>query len=211
VAAVSVEGGAEREISVRLDRARVDALGIDPTIVVQKLQAANLTVPAGHYEEGTREVSVRTIGEFPDVEAIRELIVANAWDGSAVRLRDVANVEDGFKEMRTRVRVNGEEAVSFTIQKQSGENTVRVVEKVTERLAVLEKSFPTDVRVLQIIDQARFIKSNAHEVEVAILFGGAMAILVILLFMLDLRSTLISALALPTSVVATFAIRLASR
>lgn len=204
VAAVNVEGGAEREISVRLDRARVDALGIDPTIVVQKLQAANLTVPAGHYEEGTREVSVRTIGEFPDVEAIRELIVASAWDGSAVRLRDVANVEDGFKEMRTRVRVNGEEAVSFTIQKQSGENTVRVVEKVTERLAVLEKSFPSDVRVLQIIDQARFIKSNAHEVEVAILFGGAMAILVILLFMLDLRSTLISAMALPTSVIATF-------
>ncbi|MFO0724323.1 MAG: efflux RND transporter permease subunit [Myxococcota bacterium] len=204
VAAINVEGGAEREISVRLDRARLDALGIDALSVVQRLQAANLTVPAGHYSEGVREVSVRTIGDFADVEAIRDVIVASAFDGSAVRLRDIADVEDGFKEMRTRIRVNGEEAVSFSVQKQSGENTVRVVEKVMAKLAVLEKAFPSDIRVAQIIDQARFINSNAHEVEVAIVFGGAMAILVILLFMLDLRSTLISALALPTSVIATF-------
>lgn len=204
VASVNVSGGASREVTVELDRARIDALGLDAGAVVGRIRAANLAVPAGHYDEGPREVSVRTLGELADVEAIRSVIVANALDGSAVQLRDVARVEDGFEEMRTLVRVNGEDAVVFSVLKQSGENTVAVAERVKARLSKLERNFPSDVRVALIVDQAKFIKENAHEVEVAIVYGGAMAILIILLFMLDLRSTLISAVALPTSVIGTF-------
>jgi hydrophobic/amphiphilic exporter-1 (mainly G- bacteria), HAE1 family len=204
VAAVEVKGGAEREVHVDLDRARIDALGLSPLAIMQQLRTQNLNVPAGHYDEGVREITVRTVGELTKVEQIREIIVATSPDGSNVRLADVANVEDGYKELRTRIRVNGEPAVSFDILKQSGQNTIDVDEKVKIRLAELEKAFPAGMHADPIIEQAMFIRENTHEVETAIFFGGAMAILVILFFMLDLRSTLISAVALPTSVVSTF-------
>lgn len=204
VAAVEVKGGAEREVHVDLDRARIDSLGLSPLAIMQQLRSQNLNVPAGHYDEGAREITVRTVGELTKVEQIRELIVATAEDGSNVRLADVANVEDGYKELRTRIRVNNEAAVSFDVRKQSGQNTIDVDERVQARMAVLAKAFPAGMHADPIIQQAMFIRENTHEVETAIFFGGAMAILVILFFMLDLRSTLISAVALPTSVVSTF-------
>ncbi len=204
VAAVEVKGGAEREVHVDLDRAKIDALGLSPVAIMQQLRAENLNVPAGHYDEGAREITVRTVGELTKVEQIRELIVATAQDGSSVRLADVATVDDGYKELRTRIRVNGEAAVAFDVLKQSGKNTIEVDEKVKARLVELEKAFPAGMKAEPIIEQAMFIRENTHEVETAIFFGGAMAILVILFFMLDLRSTLISAVALPTSVISTF-------
>ena len=204
VASVEVKGGASREIHVDIDRARLDALGIAPEAVEQKLRAANLTMPAGRYDEGQHEISVRTVGDLENVDDVRNIIVATNKDGSGVRLSDVATVEDGFEELRTRVRANGESAVSFSVLKQSGQNSVAVSEAVQAKLKELSRVFPAGVSTSLILDQARFIKENAHEVEVAIVFGGAMAILIILIFMLDLRSTLISAVALPTSVIGTF-------
>lgn len=204
VAVVDVKGGAAREIRVSLDRAKLDALRLDPSAVVMRLRAANLNVPAGHYDEGTKEVSVRTVGDFQDVEAIRNTIVATAADGSVVKLRDVGSVEDGFEEQQTLVRVNSDETVSFDILKQSGTNTVAVADGVKAKLAKLQKDLPPDLKVTEIVDQSRFIRENIHEVEISIVFGGAMAILIILIFMLDLRSTMISAVALPTSVIGTF-------
>ena len=204
VAAVDVKGGARREIRVELDRARVDAVGLSPGQIVQRLQMENLNVPAGHYDEGTREISVRTLAEFKTVDEIRQVIVATAADGSAVKLRDVANVTDGFEDQRLRVRVNGKEAVTFEVRKRSGENTVDVAQGIKAKMAVLEKSFPKGITDALIIDQARIIKSQVDQVEHDIMYGAAMAVLVILIFMLDLRSTLISAVALPTSVIATF-------
>jgi len=204
VAAVNIRGGAEREVKVLLDRARIDALGVQPAQIVSAIKGANLTVPAGRYEQGTREISVRAMGELDAVDTLRDLVVSMARDGSSVRLRDVADVQDGFEEMRTRIRVNSEEAVAFEVVKQSGRNTVEICKGVRDKLAALEKQFPEDLKTSLIMDQSTFIEENAHEVQIAIWFGGAMAILIILLFMLDLRSTLISAVALPTSVVATF-------
>jgi hydrophobe/amphiphile efflux-1 (HAE1) family protein len=202
VASVEVKGGAKREIHVDLDRARIDALGVDPSQVSMRLKAANLTVPAGHFDEGRHEISVRTVGELPSVEAVRDVIVATARDGSAVRLRDIAAVEDGFEEMRTHIRANGQEAVSFQVLKQSGQNTVAVADGVQAKLAKMK--LPAGMSTELIMDTSQFIRQNAEDVEIAIVFGGAMAILIILLFMLDLRSTLISAVALPTSVIGTF-------
>lgn len=204
VAVVDVKGGATREIRVELDRAKVDALKLDPSAIVMRLRAANLNVPAGHYDEGTKEVSVRTVGDFANVEQIRDVIVATAADGSVVRLRDVARVEDGFADKTIFVRSNGDETVSLEVLKQSGTNTIDVADSVKTKLATLEKALPQDLKISPIIDQSRFIRENVHEVETAIVFGGAMAILIILIFMLDLRSTMISAVALPTSVIGTF-------
>ncbi|MDI1434949.1 efflux RND transporter permease subunit [Polyangium sorediatum] len=204
VAAVNIRGGAEREVKVLLDRARIDALGVQPSQIVAAIRGANLTVPAGRYEQGTREISVRAMGELEAVDTLRDLVVSMARDGSSVRLRDVADVQDAFEDMRTRIRVNNEEAVAFEVVKQSGRNTVEICQGIRTRLATLEKQFPEDLKTSLIMDQSTFIEENAHEVQIAIWFGGAMAILIILIFMLDLRSTLISAVALPTSVVATF-------
>ncbi len=204
VAAVEVRGGAKREIRVELDRPRLDALGITPGAVVQQLRAENLNVPAGHFAEGEREISVRTLAEFKSVEQVRDTIIATAKDGSAVRLHEIARVLDGFEDVRIRARVNGQEAVTLDIRKQSGQNTVAVAHGAKGKMAELERAFPAGVTASLIIDQARFIEGNIKQVEEDIVFGGLMAILVILIFMLDLRSTLISAVALPTSVIGTF-------
>jgi HAE1 family hydrophobic/amphiphilic exporter-1 len=204
VAAVDVRGGAKREVRVELDRARLDALGLTPAAVVQQLRAENLNVPAGHFDEGEREISVRTLAEFQNVEQVRDTIVSTARDGSSVRLRDIARVLDGFEDARSRARVNGQEAVTLEIRKQSGQNTVAVAKGAKAAMVELEKAFPDGVTASLIIDQARFIEGNIKQVEEDIVFGGLMAVLVILIFMLDLRSTLISAVALPTSVIGTF-------
>ncbi len=204
VASVDVKGAADREVHVDLDLAKIDALHLSAPKIMSDLQAQNLTVPAGHFLEGDKQINVRTVGEFRTVEEIKGLIVATAADGSAVRLGDVATVTDGFEELDTRIRANGTPTVTFSVVKQSGANTVAVTDAVIAKLDALQPNFPKGMRPAVIIDQSRFIRENVHEVEVAIVFGGAMAILVILLFMLDIRSTLISAVALPTSVVATF-------
>lgn len=204
VAAVNIEGGAEREVHVDLNLAKVDALRLSPAAIVAKLRSENITVPAGHFDEGPREISVRTVGEFKTVEDIRNVIVATTPDGSGVRLSDIADVEDGYKELRKLIRSNGELAVSFTVLKQSGRNTIAVSDGVKAKLAELQKTLPEGIKAHLIIDQSEFIRESVDDVEMAIVFGGAMAVLVILLFMLDLRSMLISSLALPTSVVSTF-------
>lgn len=204
VAAVDVRGGAKREVNVELDRAKIDALGLSPGAIVARLKAENLSVPAGHFDEGAREISVRTLAEFATVDQVRETIVATAADGSSVRLRDVASVTDGFAELRSKVRVNGEEAVTLEIRKQSGQNTVAIANAAKAKMEALQTAFPDGMAASLIIDQARFIEEQVKQVEEDIVFGGLMAVLVILVFMLDLRSTLISAVALPTSVIGTF-------
>ena len=204
VAQVDIKGGAAREVHVDLDLARIDALHLSPLTVMDALRSENLNVPAGHFDEGAREISVRTVGELNTVEQIRNVIVATAQDGSSVKLSDIARVEDSYEELRTKVRVNGEPAVSFSVLKQSGSNTVAVADAVQAKLKTIVPLFPKGVEASVIVDSAKFIRENAHEVEVSIVFGGAMAIMVILVFMLDLRSTLISSVALPTSVIATF-------
>ncbi len=204
VAQVEVYGGSEREVHVDLDQAKLDALGITPGAITAALKAGGVTVPAGRLTQGKNEVSVRTVGELQSVDAVRELVIASAADGSPVRLRDVARVEDGFAEVRTRMSLNGEEAVTFEVVKQSGRNTVAVADGVRARIAKAERDWPKDIRPTLLLDQSQYIRENAREVEISIFYGGAMAILIILVFMLDVRSTVISALALPTSVIATF-------
>lgn len=204
VASVEIQGGAEREIHVDLDLGRIDALRISPVQVMEAVQRENVTTPAGRFDQGTREVNVRTMGELGSVDALRDLVVATSSAGTPVRLRDVARIEDGYQELRQRIRVNGADAVIFNVAKQSGANTVSVAAGAKARMAELEKTFPPGVRATPLIDSSEFIQENVDEVNVAIFFGGAMAILVVLVFMLDVRSTLISAVALPTSVVATF-------
>jgi hydrophobic/amphiphilic exporter-1 (mainly G- bacteria), HAE1 family len=204
VARVDVVGGREREVHVALDPVRLAALHLSPAAVVRQLKLENATVPAGHYTQGGREVAVRTLGQFESVSDIENTVLVTGPDGSVVRVRDIAEVSDGFKEQRTLVRANGQDAVAFQVVKASKANTVRVAHEVKKALKELKTTLPKGLEASLLIDQSIFIEANAHEVEIAIVFGGLMAILVILFFMRDLRSTFISALALPTAVIGTF-------
>jgi multidrug efflux pump subunit AcrB len=201
VAAVRVVGGHEPEVSVELFQDRLTQLGIGADAVLQRIASEHLDLPGGRYLAGPSEIGVRVKGEFADADQLRRMPVAAAADGSQVRLADVALVRRGAKEPRTLVRTNGAEAVAVEVVKQAGANSVAVANAAKARLPELEKQLGFKAAVL--IDQSGIIEANAHEVWIAIFFGGAMAILIILLFLLDLRGTFISALALPTSVVGT--------
>lgn len=204
VAAVEVVGGNDREIKVEVDRKKLDALNLPLTQITDKLKMDNLAVPAGHFSQDKQEISVRLSGDLRDAAEVANVVVATTASGTQIRLGEIAEVKEGLSEARTRIRANGRDAVAFEIIKQSGTNTVQVVEAARKKLDEVLPQMPPGFKTDNFFNQSTFIEENAHEVEVSIVFGGIMAVLVILLFMLDLRSTFISALALPTSVIGTF-------
>jgi hydrophobic/amphiphilic exporter-1 (mainly G- bacteria), HAE1 family len=204
VAAVNVYGGLERELHVYADRARLEALGLSLSGLAAQLGADGFDVPAGRVNAGATELNVKTLGRFRTLDELRGMVVATLPSGAQVHLSEVARVEDGYKEARVRSRLDGKDAVALEIQKQGGTNTVKISDAVYKVVAEAARALPPDVKVVKAIDQSTYIRQNIGSVTEAILFGGAMAILVIFLFMLDWRSTLISSLALPTSVVTTF-------
>jgi HAE1 family hydrophobic/amphiphilic exporter-1 len=202
VAAVDVNGGDIREIQVDLDPGRLEALNLPLTAVADQLAAENLDVPAGTVIRDGRNISLRTKGEFARAEEV-ENVILRSTGGSTVRVKDVATVVDGFVERTSTTRLDGVDAVSFAVRKQSGANTVEITRRVRETLAKVMPGFP-ELALKETYADANFIKENVAEVRKHIVFGGIMAVLIIFVFMRDWRSTLISALALPTSVVATF-------
>ncbi|MBX7098548.1 MAG: efflux RND transporter permease subunit [Myxococcaceae bacterium] len=204
VAEVRVLGGDTREVRVDVSVDKALAAGIAPALVAQQLGLENLDVPAGHLEVGPKEIPVRALGQFPNVDAIRSLPVARSQSGSQVLLSEVAEVTDGVAERRTVARLNGKDAVLLDVVKAPGSNTIEVAKNAKRVLDGLGAQLGHDFKATLLIDQAKIIQANAHEVWIALFFGGAMAILIILMFLLDARGTFISSLALPTSVVGTF-------
>jgi HAE1 family hydrophobic/amphiphilic exporter-1 len=202
VAAVEVNGGQVREIQVELDPRRLEALGLPVSVVAEKLFADNLDLPGGRMQQPGQTIALRTKGEFETVAEIEQVILRSDG-GSTVRIRDVGRVVDGFEERTSTTRLNGADAVSFSIKKQSGANTAAIAEQVQATLDRVRPNFPA-LSINPVHDDAEFIRENVSQVREAIVFGALMAVLVIFVFMRDWRSTLITALALPTSVVSTF-------
>ena len=202
VAAIEVNGGQIREIQVNLDPRRLEALQLPLSEVADKLAFENLDVPAGTVIREGRNISLRTQGEFERIDEI-EKVILRSTAGSTVRLRDVGTVVDGYEERTSTTRLNGADAVSFSVRKQSGANTVEITDRVRAAVRKALPQFP-QLTVREIQADADFIRQNVAEVRGHIVFGGLMAVLIIFLFMRDWRSTLITALALPTSVIATF-------
>ena len=202
VAAVEVNGGEVREIHVDLDPGRLEALGLPVAVVAEKLAAENIDLPGGQMRQPGQTISLRTKGEFETVEEI-ENVILRSDAGSTVRIRDVGQVVDAFEERTSTTRLDGVDAVSFSVKKQSGANTAAIAERVHATLARIGPSFP-QLQIRTVHDDSEFIRENVRQVREAIIFGAAMAVLVIFVFMRDWRSTLITALALPTSVISTF-------
>src|SRR5262245_32299357 len=202
VAAVEVNGGEVREIQVNLDPRRLEALNLPITEVAAKLAADNLDVPGGQIKRDGKAVSLRTKGEYESARQIENTILRSTG-GSTVRVKDVGTVVDGYEDRRSTTRLNGADAVSFSVRKQSGANTVDVQNRLDAALAKAAPSFP-QLQIRPVHTDAEGIKENVTDVRSNIIFGGIMAVLVVFVFMRDWRSTLITSLALPTSVIATF-------
>lgn len=202
VAAVDVRGGLEREIHVDVDPAKLKALGIQLDQVVERIGSANAMLPAGQVDAGPYEISVRTPGEYASLDELRQTVVA-VRDGVSVRLGDFATVEDSSPRLRRVVRVNGLPGIRLAVNKQSGANTVEVAERVRDEMRRINEDMP-HLRLVALMDTSDYIRRSITNAGTSAMYGGLFAILVLLLFLRSLRSTLIIAVAIPTSIVATF-------
>ncbi len=202
VAGVEVNGGLVREVQVNLDPRRLEALQLPITVVADALAAANLDLPGGKVTAAGKDVVLRTKGEFKSIDEIGDVILRSAG-GSTVRLKDVATIVDGYEDRTSTTRLNGVDAVSFAVRKQAGGNTVAITDRINAVLKKNAAAFP-DLTIRPIHEDSRYIRANLEDVRTNIIFGGLMAVLIVFVFMRDWRSTLITSLALPTSVIATF-------
>jgi len=203
VGEVQIVGGLERAINVWVDPERLAAYQIPITDVRDALVRQNTDVPGGNVTGSSREMTLRTMGKLTAARDFDELVVKTV-DAQPVRIRDLGYAEDGTKEQRSVARLNGVPTVTLEVRRQSGANTVEVIEGVKQALERVQTQIPADLRMEIIRDQSRYIHAALHEINLHLILGSILASLVVLAFMRSWRSTLIAAVAIPTSVIATF-------
>jgi len=203
VGEVRIVGGLARAVNVWVDPDRLAAYQIPITNVRDAVVRQNADLPGGNVTAGLNEASLRTMGRIAEPRAFNDLVVATL-NGVPVRVRDIGYAEDGTKEQRSAARLNGVPTVIMEVRRQSGENTVAVIEGVKAKLVRLRAQVPADVRLEVIRDQSRYIYAALHEINLHLVLGSILASLVVLAFMRSWRSTFIAAVAIPTSVVSAF-------
>ena len=200
---VSIIGGRTREIEVWVDPDKLRAFNVTVAQVADAVRAQNVELPGGRVDEGTRELTVRTMGRIVNPSDFNNLVVGSRGD-YAVKLSDVGYAEDGSEEARTEARLNGQPAVTLVVAKQSGQNTVAVADAVKDRLAEIQKTLPPGFRTQVVGDQSIFIKASIESIQKHLIEGSILAAIVVFLFLWSFRSTIIAAVAIPTSLIATF-------
>ncbi|MES2692082.1 MAG: efflux RND transporter permease subunit, partial [Verrucomicrobiota bacterium] len=203
VGQVTLLGGRKRQINVWLDPVRLRAFGLTAPDVEQALKRQNVQIPAGTVQGEARETGLRVEGRVVSVEALARLLVRE-HEGGLVRLGDVARVEDGEEDAQSSARRNGVPTVVLSIRKQSGENTIAVVDALRERLTTLETRLPAGYRIEVVRDNSLVIRTSVAAVKEHLVLGSVLAALVVLFFLGNGRATIISALAIPTSILASF-------
>ena len=203
VGQVVVVGGRKRQVNVSMDPARLQAHNLTVNDVSSALQAQNAEIPGGRVEAGSTQMTLRTRGRVQSVQAFGDIVLAQR-DGHPIMLRDVATVDDGMADATTRANVNGKPTVLLSIRRQSGINTVEMVDAVRQRLADIKAVTPPGYDVVIVRDLSAFIRASIDAVEEHLVLGSMLAALVVLVFLWNWRSTLIAAIAIPTSIVATF-------
>jgi HAE1 family hydrophobic/amphiphilic exporter-1 len=204
VAQADLFGGYPREVRVELDPARVRALNLPLDQVLSALRDANLDLPAGSIEDGRLESTVRAPAEFRDLEEIRKTVVA-IREGAPVTLEQVATVRDTYERLTRIVRVNGVDGLRIGIRTQADANTVEVSQNILAEIDAVNRDFP-QIQVVAVVNQGNFIERSISNVARSVVYGGGLAILVLLFFLRDVRSTAVISLAIPISIVATFAL-----
>ncbi len=203
VGQVRFAGDRQRQIQVWLDGEKTSSYGLNIDQIRAALSAQNVEIPGGRLDQGAREVSVRTLGRVEKPKDFERIIVANVG-GTPVRISDVATVLDGEEEPRSLARLDGRDAVALEIRKQSGTNTLQVINTIKERIAEIKSTLPRDFDIAYTGDQSQFIEEAFKAVQEHLLLGGFLAGIVVLLFMRNWRSTLIAAVAIPTSIISTY-------
>jgi HAE1 family hydrophobic/amphiphilic exporter-1 len=206
VAEAAVLGASPREIQVLVDPRKLDSYNISLQDILNIVNEQNLNIPGGKVKEAGVELTVRTLGKYRNVEDIKAIVIANQ-NGRLIHLGEVADVVDTWQEARTYSRTNGTPSVGVLVRKQSGTNTVAVSDRVEAAMAsLLANDLPPDFNMATVRDQAFYIKENVNDVWNAILVGGALALLITYFFLRDFRATVVGGMAIPTSIVATFAL-----
>jgi HAE1 family hydrophobic/amphiphilic exporter-1 len=203
VGAVDLYGGLERAINVWVDADRLAAYGLPITAVRDALVRQNSDTPGGNVTTPPREETLRTMGRLTDPRAFNDLVIATR-NGSPIRVRDIGRAEDGTKEERSLARLNGQPCVTLDVIRQSGANTVAVIEGVKARLEALRAQLPADLKLEIIRDQSRYIYQALHEIQRHLVLGSILASIVVLVFMRNWRATIIAAVAIPASLIASF-------
>ena len=204
VATVSLSGGLTEEISIEFNPETLIGLGLTLQQISQMLAAENINLPGGHVIRGQTEAIVRTIGEFSSVDDIRNLPIP-LLDRSIVRLQDIAHIEQRYREQTSISRMNGETSVSLAITRQSDANTVAVSNAIHRVIANLEDRFP-EYTIRVGMNQAEYIEQSLSALTRAAIIGGILAMLVVFLFLRSFRTTLVVAISIPVSLLATFAL-----
>jgi HAE1 family hydrophobic/amphiphilic exporter-1 len=205
VGELAIVGGAERTINIWIDADKLAAQNIPATAIRDALSRQNADIPGGNITGNRREQTLRTMGKIEDPAAFNDVIVATI-NGAPVRIRDIGRAEDGQAEQRSSAMLSGVQAVSMEVRRQSGANTVAVIEGVKDRLDHVRAQLPSGVKLEVIRDQSNYIFAALHEINVHLILGSVLASIVVLAFMRSWRSTLIAAVAIPTSLIATFGV-----
>lgn len=203
VASISVLGGLERQITIRVDPDKLAFYGLSMPQIAGKLQMENINLPGGSIRQGKKDYILRTQAEFKNISEIEDVPIPLPQGGS-VPLKDIAVIEDTHKDISTITRYNGKPSIGLLVQKQSNYNTVQVAEKVKAELIKLNAEVQVKIGHEIVFDQAEFIKESIDNVKNNAIIGGLIAVLVIYLFLRNLRSTFIIALSIPISIIATF-------
>jgi hydrophobic/amphiphilic exporter-1 (mainly G- bacteria), HAE1 family len=204
VGSIGFMGERKREIQLLLNADRLNAYGLTVDQVRNAVQRQNVEIPGGQFTAGPAEVAVRTMGRIRNVEDFNKIVISYRADGSVITFGDVGRVQDSVQEIRFASRLNGVPSVNLMVRKQSGTNTVEVVDRVQEKLTNVQRQLPQDIEISVGNDQSRFIRRSFEDIKLHLILGGLLASVVVFLFIRNLRVTFIAALAIPTSIIGTF-------
>ena len=203
VGKVDLVGPATREVNVDLDLAQLQALGMGVDEVVAGLQSENVNTPLGRLNRGTTEVPLRVSGKPTAVAEFNTMVIGER-SGRPITLGEVATIHDGVEEQRSLAFVDGVQAVALDVLKQSGANTIETVERVKNEIAQLQAEMPAGVAIQMVRDGSIWIRDSVHDVEVTLVIGAILTVLIVFLFLNSWRSTVITGLTLPISVISSF-------
>ncbi|SHI27259.1 efflux RND transporter permease subunit [Desulfosporosinus lacus] len=204
VGSVTTYGSQVREIHIKLDKEKMASLNVTTAQITQSLQSDNLDRSSGKVSNNDKEVSLRTNGTVKEVNDFLNILVANR-NGTELRIKDIAQVEDTIKDRDSLSYYKGAESIGIDIVKQSGENTTQVADDLKAKIATIQTSLPKDVKLDIVNDNSQVIRASVAEVQKTLLEGCILAVLVVFLFLRNGGSTAISAISLPTSIITTFA------
>src|SRR5215510_7375237 len=203
VGAINLQGDRRREIQLLLNADRLNAYGLTVEQVRTAIERQNVEVPGGNFVAGPSEVALRTLGRIKNVDDFNRIVLAYR-EGSVITFGDIGRVVDGIQEVRGANKLNGVASVGLQVRKQSGTNTVEVVDRVVNKLQQIQAALPQDLQISIGNDQSRFIRRSFEDIKLHLIVGGLLASLVVFIFIRNLRVTFIAALAVPTSIIGTF-------